>query len=163
MYGSVFNYLGRLPRLMEGAGVEILVTFSNQQKQQKQGANIHIHTAAPAFSGSLIANRITHRYSPATENSIRPLQHRDDGIKLSSDWCSSSHFLCTTANEKRGTMQRRKQRAASQTTRSTQKWDVKERVSSFIQKLLTSCKYELRVDSKCFWWKASNWGWKLTL
>lgn len=63
MYGNVFNYLGTLPRLMKGAGVEILVTFS---KQQKERPNIHIHTAATAFSCSPIANRITHRYSPAT-------------------------------------------------------------------------------------------------
>lgn len=64
---------------MEGAGVDILVTFSNEQKQRP---NMHIHAAAPDFSFTLIANRITHRYSLATENSIRPLQNRDDGIKL---------------------------------------------------------------------------------
>lgn len=64
---------------MEGAGVEILVPFSNQQKQR---SNIYIHAAAPAFSFSLIANRITHRYSPATENTVRPLQNGDDRIKV---------------------------------------------------------------------------------
>lgn len=64
---------------MEGAGVEFLVIFLDQQKQRP---NIHIPAAAPDFSFSLLANRITHRYSPATEISVRPLQNQDDGIKL---------------------------------------------------------------------------------
>lgn len=74
------NCLGTFLQLMEGPDVEIyLIAFIIQQKTTIKRQHPRCHRN---LSFSLIAIGITYQYSPANENSNRPLRNPDDGIKL---------------------------------------------------------------------------------